>query len=218
MARKWTLGILILVLGLTVTSGAWAKEQYVYSVKFVCGYNPTNLGVSVDGKKEGEPSVKFGNYATEINLAWPEIYLGSELNYVFKSLIVLVDQGKPVGREPNVANGKVYIDSIRLPQMSGTMDDCNRIAELLWGAVPTPYPLTIGYLVITSVFELDVTAVYTAETCSNWKADGANLECFDPTGHPTNASISEDVVQVTGRKLLPPPPGTASARKAGGRK
>jgi hypothetical protein len=65
----------------------------------------------------------------------------------------------PVGREPKVVSAKTYFDSVQLSSLSGTMDDCNRIAELLWGAVPTPYPLTIGYLILTSAHELDVTAV-----------------------------------------------------------
>jgi hypothetical protein len=205
MSRKGILAVLLLVLGLVSAPGAWAKEQYAYSVKFVCGYNRSNVGVSVDGKVEGEPSVKFGNYATEINLSWPEIYLTDQTNFVFKHIIVLVDQGKPVGREPNVVPAKAYADSVQLRPLSGTMDDCNRIAELLWGAVPTPYPLTIGYLVITSTHELDVTAVYTAEVCSNWVADTTGtLQCLDPTGKQTGMGISEDVEKIEGRKLIIP--------------
>ncbi len=218
MPRKSSFLVLILVLGLAFAQGAWAKEQFSYSVKFVCGYNPTNVGVSLDGKAEGEPSVKFGNYATEINLSWPEIYL-TDTNYVFKHLLVLVDKGQPVGREPKVIDAKTYIDSVKLAPMSGTMDDCNRIAELLWGAVPTPYPLTIGYLIITSVFELDVTAVYTAETCSNWVKDDKTLQCLDSDGQQMGMSISENVVRVEGRKLSFPPGSAApAARKAGGKK
>ena len=200
--------ILMFVLFLVGAQGAAAKEQYVYSVKFVCGYNPTNVGVLHDGKVAGEPPVKFGNYATEINIAWPELYIG-DVNNVFKHLIVLVEGGKPVGREPRVIEGRTYIDSIILPRFTGTMDDCNRIAELLWGAVPTPFPLTIGYFVITSVYELDVTAVYTAETCSYWSKSPEKLECLDPNGAPTGVSVSIDVERVAGRKLLMPD-GTAA--------
>jgi len=203
MKMKRMLLCAMLALGLAGAQGAWAKEQFSYSVKFVCGYNPTNLGVSVDGKVEGEPSVKFGNYATEINLVWPEIYL-HETNYIFKHLVVLVDKGKPVGREPNVVPARSYIDSIQLGPLSGTMDDCNRFAELLWGAVPTPYPLTIGYLVITSTHELDVTAVYTAETCSNWVNSPEKLECLDAHGQQQGVSVSIDVEKVDGRRLAFP--------------
>jgi hypothetical protein len=212
MVRKWTFVCLMVVIGLLVTQGAWAKEQYVYSVKFVCGYNPSNLGVSLNGEIQGEPSVKFGNYATEINLSWPELYLGDETNRVYKHLMILVDKGKPVGREPKVAEAKTYIDAIELRQMTGTMDDCNRIAELAWGAVPTPYPLTIGYLIITSVYELDVTAVYTSQACSNWAVPSTThdpLPCLDPTGKHQGVSISEDVEKIPARKLLltlPAPP------------
>lgn len=200
-----------IALGLAGAQEAWAKEQFSYSVKFVCGYNPTNVGVSATGVSEGEPSVKFGNYATEINLVWPEIYL-QDTNYVFKHLVVLVDRGKPVGREPNVVPARSYIDQVQLAPLSGTMDDCNRIAELLWGAVPTPYPITIGYLVITSTHELDVTAVYTAEACSNWVVSPAKLDCLDPTGKQQGVSVSIDVEKVAGRKLaFPPTPAPAAA-------
>jgi hypothetical protein len=208
--KKWTFPIPVLALGLALALAgpAAAKEQYSYSVKFVCGYNPSNVGQSVTGKAEGEPSVKSGNYATEINLVWPEIYLGEERAFVFKHLVVLVDQGRPVGREPNVAAPRAYADSVELPSLSATMDDCNRIAELLWGAVPTPYPLTIGYLVLTTTHEIDVTAVYTAQTCSYWSKSPEKLECLDPEGQSTGVSVSIDVEKVTGR-LLQLPAGSA---------
>ena len=50
-----------------------------------------------------------------------------------------------------------------LPSGAATMDDCCRIAELLYGGVPaTAMPLTVGFLEIVSDQELHVTAVYTA--------------------------------------------------------
>lgn len=204
MRKKWIFPVLFLVLGLTAVRDAAAKEQYVYSVKFVCGYQDSNVGISGDAaaRREGEPSVKFGNYATEINILWPEIYLGEQQAFVFKHLSVLVDKGKPVGREPKVAAPRAYIDSIQLPSLGATMDDCNRIAELLWGAVPTPYPITIGYLVLTSTHELDVTAVYTSQACSNWSSTGTtNLSCLRADGQG-GVSNSIDVEKIEGRKLL----------------
>jgi len=204
MSRKWIVSILILVLGFAGAGMASAKEQYVYSVKFVCGYNPSNIGVSLSGTQEGEPSVKFGNYATEINIVWPEIYLTDPMYsaYVSKHLVVLVDKGKPVGREPKVASGKLYADSITLTAVSGTMDDCNRIAEILWGAVPSPYPLTIGYLVLASTHEIDVTAVYTSQACSYWTKSPQKLECLDPNGAEVGVSSSIDVERIPGRRLI----------------
>ena len=209
MSRKWIVPILILALGLAGAGLASAKEQYVYSVKFVCGYNPDNVGVSASGVKEGEPSVKFGNYATEINIVWPELYLTDTTlhnpAYISKHVVVLVDKGKPVGREPNVAPAKMYADSITLTAISGTMDDCNRIAEILWGAVPpSPYPLTIGFLVLTSTHEIDVTAVYTSQACSYWSKSPDRLDCLDPNGAPTGVSSSIDVARIPGRKLIIP--------------
>jgi hypothetical protein len=206
----------MVALGLAGASDAAAKEQYVYSAKFVCGYNPTNVGLSHDGKSEGEPPVKFGNYATEINIAWTEIYLPENAT-VLKHVLLLVDRGNPVGREPRVVAARSYIDRVDLTSLSGTMDDCNRIAELLWGAVPTPFPLTIGYLILTSTHEIDVTAVYTAETCSNWVNSPTTLECLNANGGPLDMSVSIDVEKVEGRKLLlpPPPPPDGDAASGG---
>lgn len=195
----------VALLGLLLLAGAQAasaKEQYAYSVKFVCGYNNTNVGLSTDGtKSEGEPAVKFGNYATEINIVWPELYIPGPA-YIFKHLVVLVDRGVPVGREPNVADARQYVDSIRLNSLQATMDDCNRIATLYWGFVPTPMPLLVGYLVLTSTHELDVTAVYTSQACSNWVASPQKLECLNQAGAPVSVSNSIDVEQIPVRKLL----------------
>jgi hypothetical protein len=150
----------------------------------------------------GEPSVKFGNYATEINIIWPELYLGEQQAYVFKHPMLLVDRGNPVGREPRVVSSKPYADSVKLGSLQGTMDDCNRIAEMVWGFVPTPFPITIGFLTITSTHELDVTAVYTAQACSNWVQSPTKLECLDSSGKSQGVSLSIDVERIPTRKLL----------------
>jgi hypothetical protein len=202
MSRKWMFPVLALALFVLGAQMATAKEQYVYSVKFVCGYNSSNVGTNTAGAAAGEPPVKFGNYATEINIVWPEIYLGEQMAYIFKHVVVLVDKGNPVGREPNFSRARQYADSIQLPALAATMDDCNRIAELLWGAVPSPYPITIGYLVLTSTHEIDVTAVYTSQACSQWSKSPVKLECLDANGALTGVSNSIDVERIEGRKLL----------------
>lgn len=202
MNRKSIVSILILALSLAGAGMAQAKEQYAYSVKFVCGYNPTNVGVSLGGVSQGEPPVKFGNYATEINVVWPELYLTNDKVYISKHIVLLVDKGRPVGREPNVALPVKYIDSIELPSFGGTMDDCNRIAELVYGSVPTPMPLAIGYLVLASTHEIDVTAVYTSQACSQWSKSPVKLECLDSNGALTGVSSSIDVERVPGRRMI----------------
>ncbi len=194
----------LLALSLSAAPPASAKFLHSYAVKFVCGFNNTNLGVSSDGKESGEPPVKFGNYATEINIVnnnpneSPDSTDPLVRAIVEKSVLVLVDKGLPVGREPKVVKvtGR---DQITIPPMQATMDDCNRIAEILWGAVPTPFPLTIGYLVVASTAELDVNAVYTAQTCSFWLRSPEKLECLDPEGKQQGMSLSVDVQKVEGR-------------------
>jgi hypothetical protein len=118
--------------------------------------------------------------------------------------MVLVDRGFPVGREPRVVSSKPYADSVVLGSLQGTMDDCNRIAEMIWGFVPTPFPITIGYLTITSTHELDVTAVYTAQACSNWVQSATKLDCLDASGRQQGVSVSIDVERIPTRKLILP--------------
>lgn len=205
MSRKIVLhGALMAVLVLMGAQAASAKIIYSYAVKFVCGYNPDNVGIYGDllDKRGGEPTVKFGNYATDVNIYNFNIYGDPNVwpPYVEKRVLLLVDRGVPVGREPRTV-GSSGGELITLPYGNATMDDCNRIAELIWGAVPTPYPLTIGFLIVGSTVELDVTAVYTAQTCSNWLASPVKLECLDATGKQTSGSVSIDVVPVTGHKI-----------------
>ncbi len=178
---------------------ALASPQYSFAVKFVCGYNPTNVGVSQSGNQEGEPTVKFGNYATDINIFNQDYFNSADVR---KKVILLVKEGSPVGREPKAAKATAF-DSITLQSMQATMDDCNRIAELIYGgAVPTPMPLLIGFLVLEANVDLDVTAVYTAETCSHWVASPDKLDCLDPDGRHQGVGISIDVEQIKSRPLF----------------
>ncbi|MFL6232815.1 MAG: hypothetical protein ACJ76N_06745 [Thermoanaerobaculia bacterium] len=204
MSRKpWMSAILALALALVAAQAASAKYAYSYAVKFVCGYNSTNLGIDADGSTAGEPPVKFGNYATEVNIYNFNLYGDPSLTTatIEKRFTVLVKDGFPVGREPKVVDPSGF-DRIELTSTQSTMDDCNRIAQVLWGKSPTPYPLTIGYLVILSTVELDVTAVYTSQACSNWVNSPEKLECLDTTGKFQGVSSSIHVNQVQGHKLF----------------
>jgi hypothetical protein len=212
MSRKvWIHAVVAAALVFTSAEAASAKFLYSYAVKFVCGYNNTNVGLTgltqwPWGIRAGEPSVKFGNYATEINIYNFNVDSTQPSDAIIgKDVILLVDRGLPVAREPRKAKATVS-DSITLLSQEATMDDCNRIGELLYGAtaVPTPFPLTIGFLVIQSTVELDVTAVYTAEVCSNWVFSPDKLDCLpaDGTAQGAGLGVSIDVRQVTGHKLF----------------
>lgn len=201
MSRKSLLsGFLALAIAITMAQAASAKYQYSYAVKFVCGYNPSNLGWEDTGAQAGEPVVKFGNYATEINTYNFNIY--SDISATLeKRFLLLVRSGVPIGREPKTVDASGY-DSIELKPGQATLDDCNRISRIIFGVVPTPMPLLIGYLVILSTHELDVTAVYTSQACSNWVASPEKLECLDAGGKQQGVSNSIHVNQITGRKLF----------------
>jgi len=198
----WIHGLLFALLAVAGAQAASAKYLYSYAVKFVCGYNNTNIGTS-NGSEAGEPTVKFGNYATDINIYNFNVDPSFPTDAIIgKDVIVLVDHGKPVGREPKFVKASAG-DGITLKSGEATMDDCNRIGELLFPAgVPIPFPHMIGFLVIQSTVELDVTAVYTAQTCSNWVFSPEKLECLDATGRQQGVSLSIDVRQVTGHKLF----------------
>jgi hypothetical protein len=125
-------------------------------VKFVCG------AVS-QWPEGGEPPVKVGNYATEIN-----IFNSSPTSaQIRKRVNLLVLRGDPRGREPKQVGTSAF-DSITLASNNATMDDCNRIWRLLNPNAPlpppTPLPLMIGYLTLISTngVDLNVDAVYTA--------------------------------------------------------
>ncbi len=201
MRTRWTLLALGLVVALTVTSPALAKPQFSYAVKFVCGFNPENVGRSLDGNREGEPTVKLGNYATDINIYNPNQVIDplNPDNQVFKKVLVLVSGEKPIGREPKVVDATGF-DFISLRPGEATMDDCNRIGELIFGPVPFPYPITIGWMIIQSVYELDVTAVYTAQVCSAWAVND-EMNCLKPEEFSDGISISQDVDQIEGKRL-----------------
>jgi len=161
-------------------------SNFVYSVKFVCGVQP-ECGCECG-------PVQPGKYATEINI---HNYQNVEVP-VEKRFIPVVFAGAATGREPKVARPRAA-DKIVLPPHSATMDDCCRIAELLFGDTPpSPIPLTIGFLEITSREELSVTAVYTS----------SNL---------TSHAVDIDVEQIQGRKLTASPEGhTGGETTAGG--
>jgi len=201
MVRKpWISVALALTIALVAAQAASAKYAYSYAVKFVCGYNPSNLGYDATGGQVGEPTVKFGNYATDVNIYNFNLYGDLTTATIQKRFLVLVRSGYPVGREPNTVDVSGY-DYIDLESGKGTMDDCNRIAQILWGGVPTPYPLTIGYLVILSTLELDVTAVYTSQACSNWVNSPERLECLDYSGKYQGGNTDIHVNQVQGHRL-----------------
>ena len=181
-----------------------------YSVKFVCG---TLRAASGLGEK-GEPPVKPGNYATEINIH----------NYTYrdvgirKKLLILVGQPenmppnaapKILGREPRYVQpraiqGKPVYDTIILPPDTATMDDCNRIWQLIYPTgtpLPSAYPLTIGYLVLISRVDLDVDAVYTSQAFTN-------LPTTNSAGTPGSApffnGMAMDVERVDGKRVQIP--------------
>ncbi len=135
--------------------------KYTYAVKFVCG-------TQADCGCDCAP-VRPGTYATEINILNPKCKEAT----IVKRVVPLVFAGAVTGREPAIANAR-STEEIVLPSGAATMDDCCRIAELLYGGVPgSPMPLTVGFVEIVSDVELHVTAVYTS---SDLQGNGLSFE------------------------------------------
>lgn len=142
-------GVVVASKRVRITVPACRKDRFSYSVKFICGEQRECACECV--------SVRPGIYATEINI---HNYHDADVK-IEKFVTPVVFAGVPVGREPKVAARKAS-DQIVLPPHTATMDDCCRIAGLLFGGKPpSPIPLTIGFLEISSSHELAVTAVYT---------------------------------------------------------
>ena len=164
--------------------------QYYWSfgVKFVCGFQPS-LTTATGAQGLGEPVVKPGNYATSINIHnynYREVQLR-------KKVLLLVKDTQPIGREPESVKPSAF-DKILLGPDYATMDDCNRIWQLLnpGAALPAVMPFMEGYLVILSQLDLDVDAVYTAEVPGR----------LDANQNPTGISI--DVERVNGKRVIIP--------------
>lgn len=172
---------------------AAAQGAYLfnYSVKFVCGVQRGNA--QTPSPFPGEPVVKPGNYATDINI---HNYHYREQR-IFKKLLILVKDDSPegmVGREPKSVT-PAKLDTIVLPPDGATMDDCNRIWKLAGVTQLSPsMPLTVGYLVILSRADIDVDVVYTAQ---GRLSSDAGLP-----GEPLNTDI--DVERVQGKRVFVP--------------
>lgn len=165
-----------------------AGYYWHYAVKFVCGLqdpgDPAGLG--------GEPVVKPGNYATEINIHNPN-YMYPNGIVIFKKTVVLVE-GPNVIREPQSAGPNGFAEVHLLPDYA-TLDDCNAIWMMSHPGttLPSPMPTFIGYLIIFSRVDMDVVAVYTANS-------------WNPAGVPaTNYyGISQDVETVAPKRIKVP--------------
>ena len=135
--------------------------KFTYAVKFVCG---TQADCDC-----GCAPVRPGTYATEINILNPKC----KEAIIVKRVVPLVFAGAVTGREPAIANAR-SIEKIVLPSGAATMDDCCRLAELLYGGVPgSTMPPTVGFVEIVSDVELHVTAVYTS---SDLQGNGLSFE------------------------------------------
>jgi len=167
------------------TSGPVVRSFWSFAAKFVCGEQASE---QADQPIPGEPTVRPGSYATEINIHNP--YYRGPIQIRTK-IVLLVDRGEPVGRAPAIVEPAAFSPLFALPDDSATMEDCNSI----WATLnpdtpaPAPMPLMVGYLVIVSPANLDVVSVMTATTSTT------NLE---PAG------IALQTVTVEGKRVLIP--------------
>src|SRR5947208_1543752 len=86
----------------TVTPNPIGRSFWSFAAKFVCGEQPADQSGQPIA---GEPAVKPGNYATEINIHNPH-YLGPI--QIRQKALLLVDRGAPVGRAPGTAKPAAF--------------------------------------------------------------------------------------------------------------
>lgn len=172
--------------------GGGGGYMWSYATKFVCGTETPNPAGVV-----GEPPVKPGNYATDINI--------HNYNYqnevLFKKVIILVGDNLPaaggpfVRREPDTAGPGKFL-TLTLPPDFATMDDCVALTKLAQdsGVPGSSGSFMMGYLVVLSRLDIDVDAVYTAEVYSG----GGTANVANPAG------IAEDLLHVAGKRVFVP--------------
>jgi hypothetical protein len=150
----------------TLGAAADQAEIFAYSVKVVCGKQTDAHCCCVAG-------VRPGVYSTEVNIQNINLVTAS----VGKLVLPLINSGAVIAREPKITDAAQFarqIESIKLPPLAATMDDCCRVVELLLGAAPSgETPLTVAILTIVSLVELSVSAVYTASPLSG---DGVSID------------------------------------------
>ena len=100
------------------------REFFTYSVKIVCGKQTETNCCCVAGARPGV-------YATEVNIQNFNLVPAPVLKFVQP----LINSGAVLAREPDVTDPATLperqIETIILPPLAATMDDCCRIAELL---------------------------------------------------------------------------------------
>ncbi len=149
---------LIVMAALSAIAGAPAQAQpvpsWVYSVKFVCGLQ----GVpSFQVPPPHEPTLKPGNYATSVNV---HNYHVSTAGVTFqKKAVIALPESKPRGQI-----SRIVTESLKPDQALSV--DCNELESLFpVGTAPLP-PFIEGFVEIVSPVQLNVTAVYTSQTCN----------------------------------------------------
>ncbi len=146
--------------GLSFAPAEERQKLYTYSVKFVCGV-----------QREGEPPdmvLRPGRYSTEINIHNYHDYPVEIQRFVLPQ----VRDAVIYRREPHFTQIRAK-DEITLPANTATMDDCYRLGQLLYGQVPQPMPLAVGFLELVTTAPVVVDAVYTA---SDAKGNGLTMD------------------------------------------
>jgi hypothetical protein len=164
--------------------GGSGTYMWSFAAKFVCGFQP-----SMTVTYQGEPVVKPGNYATEINIHNPN-YKSTPHKIKY---IQLVNSGS--ANPVSVLQPQTWITYTNLPNGLGPdtamLQTCNGLwSAMVPGPLPSPMPLFVGYLVILSPLDLDVDVVYTT--------DASGVAGTTPT------SNAIDVSRVTGKRVFLP--------------
>jgi len=204
--RRFLVTSFLAVLLLGVVQAAPAQTgQHIYTVDFVCGYQPSN-----DGIEGYEPLVKVANYATKVDVF---NYGNTDGN------LILEIHDTTALRWAAGAVPQAFPPTL-LPAGQTTLFDCATIIQVLAGGIP-PFgskPFVNGLATVKSDVPLIVWATKTTEVCASlvtW-SDFAVLDPIvriGPDGIPlpgysgvANPPLVPSLLGCRSVSLLPGPP------------
>ncbi len=135
--------------GLSLMPATAEAQQFLYSVKFLCGQQTI-----APGPPPVEPPVKPGNYATAVNI---HNFQQAREVIIQKKAVIALPQGQPRGPISNPARDL-------LGPNQALEVDCSNIVGLFPPTILLPAFIK-GFVEVISPVELSVVAVYTAQTC-----------------------------------------------------
>ena len=144
----------------------------VYSVKFLCGEFKGSTAAA--GQVEGP--VRPGLYSTAINIHNP--HPSRPVSFRKKAILLFAGSSVDKAEEPEIPKPPGPLHGVELRPDWGMEIDCFDIRKVLLPNAPPPPVFIKGWVVleVISPFQLDVEAVYTAQSFVDGKPGELSIE------------------------------------------